>query len=74
MKNETWREVVAYVENRLKEVPSFMMGYEVFAGRLKLSPDDWMDILKRLEEEPKRSWELKVELRGSQRILVIQKK
>ncbi len=73
MTNETWREVVAHVENRLKEVPSFMMGYEVFAGRLKLSPDDWMDILRRLEEEPKRAWGLKVELRGSQRVLVIQK-
>jgi hypothetical protein len=74
MKNETWRDVVAYVENRFKEVPSFMMGYDIFASRLKLSPDDWLDLLKRLEEDPKRAWELKVELRGSQRILVFQKK
>ena len=74
MTDEVWRKVVAYVEKRLEEVPSFMIGYEVFASRLTLSPDDWLDILARLEGEPNRPWELKVEKRGSQRIIVVQKK
>jgi len=74
MKDETWAKVIAYVEKRLEEVPSFMIGYEIFASRLTLSPDDWLDILKRMESVPDRQWELKVELRGSQRVIVGQKK
>jgi hypothetical protein len=74
MTNETWNEVIAHVEKRLGEVPSFMIGWEVFASRLKLSPDDWLDILKRMESASDRPWVLKVEVRGSQRIIVGQKK
>jgi hypothetical protein len=74
MTNETWDAVVAYVEKRLTEVPSFMMGYEVFASRLNLSPDDWLDILKRMESASDRPWVMKIEARGSQRIIVVQKK
>lgn len=74
MTNEHWDKLVAYVENRLKEVPSFVIGYDVFASRLNLSPDDWLDILRRLETAPDRPWEIKVEARGSQRVLVVQKR
>jgi hypothetical protein len=74
MTDELWGKLVAHVENRLKEVPSFVIGYDIFASRLNLSPDDWLDILRRLEAAPDRRWEIKVEARGSQRVLVVQKK
>jgi len=74
MKDETWDKVVAYVEKRLEELPSFMIGYDIFASRLTLSPDDWLDILKRMESIPDRAWALKVELRGSQRVIIVQNK
>jgi len=74
MTNELWSKLVAYVEKRLNEVPSFVMGYDVFASRLNLSPDDWQDILRRLEAAQDRPWEIKIEARGSQRVLVVQKK